>query len=148
MYFRSPYIQKGYGIGGIFRGIANFFRPVARNVVKVLNKPGVKKVLKTMGRETMDTGSELLLDSLRGSDVQSRLNDRVNVAKNRIADSVKEGINDYRNRKKYRRLYDNEEEEEEELIPPTYHKPRLYLKNRSSSQKNSMLKKYPYPIES
>ena len=70
-HYKSAYIQKGHGLGGIFRGIRNFFMPLARRVVTTLNKPEVKRVLKTIGKETLNTGSELVLDSIQGNDIQS-----------------------------------------------------------------------------
>ena len=68
--YRSPYAQKGYGLGGIFRGVAKNFRSIARNVMKVFSKPAVKKGLKTEDEEAVDTGGEVLIDSLRGNDVE------------------------------------------------------------------------------
>ena len=55
MYYKSPYIQSGYGLGGVFRSLAKIFTPVARNVVKMVNKPVVKKVLKNIGKEALDS---------------------------------------------------------------------------------------------
>ena len=90
--YRSPYAQNGYGLGGIFRGVAKLFRPIARNVVKVFSKPAVKKVLKTVREEAITTEGEVLIDSLRGNDVEKTLDTRINLAKKCIADSIEEGI--------------------------------------------------------
>ena len=68
------------------------FTPLARKGVTTLNKPEVKNVLKTLGKETVTTGSELLLDSLQGNDIQATLNRRINKAKTRIAESIEDGI--------------------------------------------------------
>ena len=75
--YRSPYVQKGYRLGGIFRGVAKFFRPIARNVVKVFSKPEVKRALKTVGEEAVNTGGDVLIDSLRGNDVEKTLDRRM-----------------------------------------------------------------------
>ena len=80
-HYKSAYIQKGHGLGGIFRGIRKNFMPLARRVVTTLNKPEVKRVLKTIGKETLNTGSELMLDSIQGNDIQSTLDKRINIAK-------------------------------------------------------------------
>ena len=109
MRYRSAYIQKGYGLGGIFRGIVRLFRPVAKNVVKVLSRPEVRKVLKTVGKETVDTGKGLLMDKLQGKDLKSMIDKRINIAKRRIADSIEEGINSRKqanNIKKYHHIRD------------------------------------------
>ena len=99
-YYKAPYIQKGYGLGGIFRGVAKFFRPIAKNIIKSINTPGVKNVLKTVGKETLNTGSELLIDSLKGNDIESKLEQRIQKAKKRITDSIEDGINNMKRAKK------------------------------------------------
>ncbi len=90
-HYKSAYIQKGHGLGGIFRGIRNFFMPLARRVVTTLNKPEVKRVLTTIGKETLNTGSELMRDSIQGKDIQSTLDNRINIAKKQITESIEDG---------------------------------------------------------
>ena len=110
-YYRSPYVQKGYGLGSIFRSVAKFFRPIARNITRTMNSPKVKNVLKTVGKETINTGSELLIDSIKGNDIESKLDKRIKTAKQRIVDSIQDGINISKRAnesRKYKRLYDNE----------------------------------------
>ena len=126
-YYRAPYVQRGHGLGSIFRGVAKFFRPLARNIVSTFNNPAVKKVLKTVGKETLGTGSELLIDSLKGNDIDSKLDQRIKKAKQRIADSIADGINTAKQNKKsktYTRLIDDEHEK-------TSHKPSLMLRRKS-----------------
>lgn len=53
----------------------------------------MRKVLKTVGKETVDTGKGLLMDKLQGKDLKSMIDKRINIAKRRIADSIEEGIN-------------------------------------------------------
>ena len=111
-YYRSPYVQKGYGLGGIFRSVAKLFRPIVRNITRTINRPEVKNVLKTVGKETLDTGSELLIDSIKGGhDIGSRLDKRIKIAKQRIVDSIEDGISMGKRAKEYRkydRLDDND----------------------------------------
>ena len=57
-HYKSGYIQKGHGLRGLFRGIRNFFTPLARKVVTTLIKPEVKRVLKTIRKESVNPGSE------------------------------------------------------------------------------------------
>lgn len=112
-HYKSGYIQKGHGLGGLFRGIRNFFAPLARKVVTTLNRPEVKRVLKTIGKESVNTGSELLVDSIRGNDIQATLNKRIGIAKKRIAESIKDGVNSQRkanNIKRYHHLRNNSPE--------------------------------------
>ena len=141
--YRSPYIQKGYGIGGIFRGIARFLQPIARKAVKIANTPAVRNVLKTVGKETLDTGGELLLGSLKGDDdLQSKLKERINTAKKHVMDSIQQGVRAKKNltrSNKYRRIpddymsYDDEEDDElyhGESLPVKRNNSRLPLRNK------------------
>lgn len=110
-YYRSPYVQKGYGLGGIFRSVAKLFRPIVRNITRTINRPEVKNVLKTVGKETFNTGSELLIDSIKGNnDIESKLDKRIKIAKQRIVNSIEDGINMKRAKesRKYNRLDDDE----------------------------------------
>ena len=47
----------------MFRGLAKLFHPLARNLSATMNRPEVRNVLKTVGKETLNTGGELLIDS-------------------------------------------------------------------------------------
>ena len=128
-YYRSPYVQKGHGIGSLFRGVANFFRPIAKNIVNTLNSPEVKKVLKTVGKESLGTGSDLLIDSLKGKDINTKLDNRIKLAKKRIVDSIENGINMRRRakaRKKYNR-FDNAESGENSDASQQYTKTQKHV---------------------
>ena len=112
-------------MGEIFRGVAKIFRPIARNVVKVFSKPAVKKVLKTVGEEAVNTGGEVLIDSLRGNDVEKTLDTRINLAKKRIADSIEEGI---KSRKSINKIGRYKHLNEEPSWDEEYEKDRLLKK--------------------
>jgi len=148
MYYRSPYIQKGFGIGGIFRNIAKFFRPVARNVVKMVNKPAVRKVLRTVGKEALNSGSELLLDSLQGNTEKSKLQEKISQAKKRIVKSIENAKNSGAKKKGYHILNetDDDDVEEEDFYTRLEHFPRnssSHMKNRSSLRHASGKRRKP-----
>ena len=103
MYYRCRYVQKGHGLCGIFRSVAKIFSPLARNVVRAANNPEVKNILKTVGEEAMDTGKELLINSLRGRTSQSQMKEKINKSKKRISDSIEEGIAALREKRKSRK---------------------------------------------
>ena len=92
MYYRGRYVQKGYGLGGIFRSVAKVFTPLARNVVKAVNNREVKNILKTVGEEAFDTGKEFLISSLKGENAKPKMKDKINMSKKRIADSIEKSI--------------------------------------------------------
>ena len=145
-HYKSAYIQKGHGLGGIFRGIRNFFMPLARRVVTTLNKPEAKRVLKTIGKEALNTGSELVLDSIHGNDIQSTLNKRIGTAKKRIAESIEDGIKSKRtvnNIKRYQRLRDESPDRHNRINSPSTKKNSvpLFKNNRPLNRQTNPLRK-------
>lgn len=115
MYYRGRYVQKGHGLGGIFKSVAKIFSPLARNIVRVANNREVKNILKTVGEEAMDTGKELLINSLRGENSQPQMKEKINKSKQRISDSIKEGIAALRAKrksKKYKPLIEDISDDE------------------------------------
>ena len=53
-----------------------------------------------MGREPLNTGSEVLIDSLKGNDIESKLDQRIHTAEKRIIDSIEDGINNMKRAKR------------------------------------------------
>ena len=94
MYYRGRYVQKGYGLGGIFRSVSKIFNPIARKIATVVRQPEVRKVLKTLGKSAADTGSELLISKLKGESVQPKLKEKIASSKKQIVESIKEGISE------------------------------------------------------
>lgn len=64
--FRGGVMQRGYGLGGMFKGL---FRAVA---------PKLKKGLVNVGKRTLKTGIETLTDIVSGKDLKSSLKNRAN----------------------------------------------------------------------
>ena len=133
-YYRSPYIQKGYGLGSIFRGVAKFFKPLGRSLVRSVNTPEVKNVFKTVGKEAFNTGSKLLIDSLKGNNIETKMDKRIHQAKKRIIDSIQDGITSAKLAKRNRKAKDNHEKEP--LLTPSINKPN---KDRAKVGKYSRL---------
>ncbi len=139
-YYRASYIQKGYGLGSIFRSVAKLFRPIARNIRKTIDRPEVRNVLKTMGKETLNTGGELLIDSIKGKDVKPTLDKRIKIAKQRIANSIEEGIN---MRKRARRSHQYTQLDDEDYLSGLADnyvqrkRPKVVKKLRSSKRKRT-----------
>lgn len=79
IYFRGGEIQqKGKGIGGFFRGLVNFFKPMVKNigssVVKVATSDTAKSIAKTLGEQALDSTMNLTKDVLQGNEVKASLN--------------------------------------------------------------------------
>ena len=62
--YRGVVMQRGYGLGGLFRGLV---RAVA---------PSIKQGLKNVGKRALKTGLEVLTDVSQGNNIKSSLNKR------------------------------------------------------------------------
>ena len=66
--------QKGKGIGGFFRSLVNFFKPmmksVGNSVVKVATSDTAKSIAKTLGEQALDSTMNMTKDVLHGNDLQ------------------------------------------------------------------------------
>ena len=119
-YYRSSYIQKGYGLGSMFRGVTKFFKPLGRSLVRNVNSPEVKNVFKTVEKEAFNTGSELLMDSLKGNNIETKMDKRIQQAKKRIIDSIEDGISSAKLAKRNKTTRDIQEKEP--LLTPSINK--------------------------
>ena len=62
--FRGPAMQKGYGLGGLFKGLARSFAPV------------LKRGLVTVGKKALKAGVEVLGDVASGEKVKDSIKKR------------------------------------------------------------------------
>ena len=62
--FRGPTMQKGYGLGGLFKGLARSFAPV------------LKKGLINVGKKALKTGVDVLSDVAEGKNLKQSVKQR------------------------------------------------------------------------
>ena len=122
MYYRGRYVQKGYGLGGIFRSVSKIFSPIARKIATVARQPEVRKVLKTLGKSAADTGSELLISKLKGESVQPKLKEKIASSKKQIVESIKEGISELQRKRSSNQYNDLSEDLSDNDIQVNYKK--------------------------
>ena len=77
-----------------------------------------------MGKETFDAGSELLIDSIKGNNIESKLDKRIKIAKQRIADSIEDGINMRKRASRQSRKYSRLDEDKSDFD-------RIFSNNRT-----------------
>ena len=58
-------LQRGYGVGGFFKGLARSFAPV------------LKKSLVNVGKKALETGMRVIEDASQGKSIKSSLTNRV-----------------------------------------------------------------------
>ena len=75
--FRGPALQKGYGLGGLFKGLA---RTLA---------PALKRGLISVGKRALQTGTEVLNDYVQGGDLKTSLKRR---AKQNVNEMIRSAI--------------------------------------------------------
>ena len=74
-----------------------------------------------MGKEAFNTGSKLLMDSLKGNNIETKMDKRIQQAKKRIINSIQDGITSAKLAKRNRKARDNQEKEP--LLTPSINKP-------------------------
>lgn len=67
-FYQAPYSQKGYGFGGIFRGLSKLISPIATGISKVVHNPTVQSIAK----DAIRTGVSLTADAIEGRQMNAR----------------------------------------------------------------------------
>ena len=88
---KSPYSQRGMGLGSIFSSLARVFVPVAKTVFRA-SKPIVKKVVKQAGKEALQIGLDTLGDVASGQEVKSSLKRNLQAGSKRTLEKVDDAI--------------------------------------------------------
>ena len=87
-------LQRGRGIGGIFRFIKSIFAPavktVGKSVVGAVKSTTGKKILNVLKDQAIDTTMNLAQDVLKGNNVKSSLQDEVNDLKTNLSSLITE----------------------------------------------------------
>ena len=76
-YFRGQMYQRGHGLGNIFRGIFKFLMPMAKSVAK------------TVGKQALHTGFDIVSDTLHGHDLKQAAKLRSRQAASKLLDAAK-----------------------------------------------------------
>lgn len=74
--FAGPMIQRGYGLGGIFRSLFSFIRPV------------LKPAAKFLGKTMLNTGANIVSDVAGGAKWKDTLKNRIHQAGTHIAETA------------------------------------------------------------
>lgn len=67
-YYQAPYTQRGYGFGGIFRGLSKIIAPIASGISKVASNPTVQ----SLAKDAFKTGINLTADAIEGRKTNAR----------------------------------------------------------------------------
>ena len=81
--FRGAQMQKGHGLGGLFRGIIKSAIPLLKSGMKAAT-PMLKKGAKSLGKQMLHSGMNLAGDLLEGKSLKSSANARVLQAGHRL----------------------------------------------------------------
>lgn len=102
-YHQGPLLQRGHGIGSIFKSIFKLLSPGLQSVKsvfstgakigkKVLSNPGVKDVMNTVRNSAIEIGVNTAADAIDGLGFKESLNKNVNSARSEVADSFRRGV--------------------------------------------------------
>ena len=70
--FKGPMYQQGYGLGGYFKKFFRWLVPIAEKHVL----PHVKSGLQTLGKQAIDSVSDIAHDTLKGKNVRESVEER------------------------------------------------------------------------
>ena len=76
-FFQGQMYQRGHGLGNIFRGIFKFLMPM------------VKTAAKTVGKQALHTGFDIVSDTLHGQDLKQAAKLRSRQAASKLLDAAK-----------------------------------------------------------
>ena len=65
IHYKGRYIQKWFGLVGLFQSLPKIIRPIAREIIRLSRKPIAKKILKKVGKTAEKVGSDILIDSMK-----------------------------------------------------------------------------------
>ena len=78
--FRGPVMQRGYGLGGFFKGLARSFAPIF--------KQGISHV----GKKALSTGLKVVRDVSQGKKLKDSIKQRGKESLNEVVADIKSGV--------------------------------------------------------
>ena len=81
--FRGTRMQRGHGIGGLFRGLFKSVKPLLKSGAKTV-APLLKKGMRFVGKQAVDSGMKLAGDLLEGRNVKTAARERALEARDRL----------------------------------------------------------------
>ena len=86
---RGAFTQRGRGLGSIFSSLIRAVIPVASKVGRAMIKsPITKELLNTVKDTAIQGGVSLAADALRGNNMEDSLQENLNMAKERMAQTI------------------------------------------------------------
>ena len=86
--FRGPMYQQGYGLGGYFKKFFRWLVPIAEKHVL----PHVKSGLETMGKQAIDSVSNIAQDTIKGRNVSEAAQEHVSQALSNLKDKAEKKL--------------------------------------------------------
>ena len=71
--YRGPLVQKGYGIGSVFKRFFKWIVPIIKKDALPILKSGAK----TLGEEAIKTASEVAIDALEGKNIKESVKSKI-----------------------------------------------------------------------
>ena len=94
--YKGKRLQRGYGIGGVFRKLFSTIMPVIKNNAL----PVIKRGAKAVGSEILSQAPALVNDVLSGKNVKESVNQKVNNVVNNLGNRAEKSLKNSINRNK------------------------------------------------
>lgn len=81
--FRGSRMQRGHGIGGLFKGLFKSVKPLLKSGMKTV-APILKKGARAVGKQAFDSGMNLASDLLEGRNIKTAVRKRAIEARDQL----------------------------------------------------------------
>lgn len=86
--FEGARLQRGRGIGGLLRAAASVFKPFINTITKAAGSRTGQKLIKTVKKQALESGTNILSDVISGANVGDSINSEYDTAKKNIGKKV------------------------------------------------------------
>ncbi|PJE78542.1 hypothetical protein CI610_02512 [invertebrate metagenome] len=100
-------MQRGHGIGGLFRGLFKTIKPLLHSGMKSI-APIVKKGVRLVGKQAIDSGMKLTSDLLKGENIKTAARKRAIEARDQLKRKALQDLRPPGRRKRKRKESSNQ----------------------------------------
>ena len=90
--YRGSTIQRGYGIGSIFKAIFRFLVPLFKKASPILKTAG-KSLAKKAGKAVLKSGANVLANAIKGEKIENSFKKELQKTRDNVSNSLKRKVN-------------------------------------------------------
>ena len=102
--FDNPRLQRGRGLGGLFKNFAKlaspFFATAAKSAKQVVKSDAGKRMLKSIKQQAIESGSNVLQDVIEGKDLGESVTSEFDDVRGKVRKAATRALSNLGNRKR------------------------------------------------